>query len=313
MEKTEFEKIEDWIMLRAKGCWVELGIGKFIDIYPFTTENIAGYIDKFELKEKSLLTVGSSGDQVINAALYDCTDITLLDINPFTKFYVYLKIACLLELSRENFMKFLRYNDYHPKTFEEFAKNYGCFDKCIYKRISPVLESLDKESFLIWNKLFDSFDSLDLRTNLFFLDEYDNKTIETINPYLASDDAYEMTRAKIQKTDIKFLTGNVLEVELKEKYDNIWLSNVCRYLLNPKEIKLLVDKMTNNLNGGGKLLICYLYYAHRGALIPIYQLDDVRKILKKYSLSFSTFLGIDGILGFGNKNIEDEIMYYKKK
>ena len=49
----------------------------FNQIYPFATENISGYIDKFDLKDKSLLTVGSSGDQVINAILYGCKKISV--------------------------------------------------------------------------------------------------------------------------------------------------------------------------------------------------------------------------------------------
>ena len=40
---------------------------RFKLIYKFTTENISGYIKEFDFKNKSLLTVGSSGDQVINA------------------------------------------------------------------------------------------------------------------------------------------------------------------------------------------------------------------------------------------------------
>lgn len=65
--------------------------GIFGRIYPFTTENIAGYINLFNLDNKSLLTVGSSGDQVINASLFNCQDQTVIDINPFTRYYFYLK------------------------------------------------------------------------------------------------------------------------------------------------------------------------------------------------------------------------------
>ena len=76
---------------------------EFDQIYPFTTENIAGYIDYFDLKDKSLLTVGSSGDQVFNAALKDVKTVTLLDINSYTKYYYYLKEASILELSMSEF------------------------------------------------------------------------------------------------------------------------------------------------------------------------------------------------------------------
>ena len=53
----------------------------FFQIYSFTTENINGYMQFFELKDKSLLTVGSSSDQAINATLVRCNDITGGNLN----------------------------------------------------------------------------------------------------------------------------------------------------------------------------------------------------------------------------------------
>lgn len=77
---------------------------KFNRIYPFTTENIFGYINKFDLYNKSLLTIGSSSDQVINAAIYNCKDISVIDICPFTEFYFYLKKAAILYLKYNNIL-----------------------------------------------------------------------------------------------------------------------------------------------------------------------------------------------------------------
>ena len=104
---------------RCKGNTIidEEYIWDFEDIFPFTTENIAGYIDYFDLQDKSLLTVGSSGDQIINAAFKGAKDITLLDINPYAKYYYYLKAAGILELNLTDFNEFFRYNDY-PKVFK---------------------------------------------------------------------------------------------------------------------------------------------------------------------------------------------------
>lgn len=71
----------------------------FSRIYPFTTENITGYINKFDLNNKLLLAIGSSGDHVINASLFGCKDQTVIDICPYTKFYFYLKKSALLTLN----------------------------------------------------------------------------------------------------------------------------------------------------------------------------------------------------------------------
>ena len=67
-------------------------ISSFSRIYPFVTENVAGYIDYFDFENKSLLTLGSSGDQILNAFYNGARDITLFDINEYAKYYVYLKI-----------------------------------------------------------------------------------------------------------------------------------------------------------------------------------------------------------------------------
>lgn len=116
-------------------------------IYPFTTENIAGYIDCFDLEDKTLLTVGSSGDQVINAALKGAREITLLDINPCAKYYYYLKEAGILEFSLAEFNKFFRYircYDY-PKYLNN---NKKVFNKLYYRKIKDTLQALDNDSYL---------------------------------------------------------------------------------------------------------------------------------------------------------------------
>ena len=74
-----FESVLTNAILRCEGKYTyddECRQG-FSRIYPFTTENISGYIDKFDLGNKSLLTVVSSVDQVINASLFNCTDQTV--------------------------------------------------------------------------------------------------------------------------------------------------------------------------------------------------------------------------------------------
>lgn len=163
-------------------------------MYPFTTENIAGYIDNFNLSYKTLLTVRSSGHQIINASLFDCRDIVCLDICPYTKFYIYLKISCLLELNKSDFLKFLCYRGY-PKIFKY---NELAFDSEIYKKIKSTLMLLDYESYLFWNELFLNFEGLNIRKELFYFDEEVANNMVKMNPYLKSDIAYDEVRTKIK-------------------------------------------------------------------------------------------------------------------
>lgn len=53
----------------------------FQSLYAFTTENIAGYITHMDIKDKDVLTLGSSCDQAFNSLLLDANGVTIFDIN----------------------------------------------------------------------------------------------------------------------------------------------------------------------------------------------------------------------------------------
>ena len=113
---------------------------KFLLIYPFTTENINAYLDMFSLKDKSLLTVGSSGDQVFNAILKGCKDITLFDICPFAKEYYYLKKAAILLMDKNEYAKFFCYRNY-PSLF---SKNKNSFLESKFYKLLAYLDEIQK-------------------------------------------------------------------------------------------------------------------------------------------------------------------------
>ena len=111
---------------------------EFSRIYTFTTENISGYIDFFDFNNKSLLTVGSSGDQILNSFYNGARDITLFDINEYAKYYVYLKISAILSLSYEEFkLFFFKYGS------SPFKNNKCMFSKEIFKKIKDNLKAYD--------------------------------------------------------------------------------------------------------------------------------------------------------------------------
>ena len=106
-------------------------------IYTFTTENINGYIKYFNLKNKSLLTVGLSGDQLLNAYYYGARDITLFDINPYAKYYVYLKVAAILSLTYDEFQSFFfKYGLDNNSNRDVFSPN-------LFNKMKSILKELD--------------------------------------------------------------------------------------------------------------------------------------------------------------------------
>lgn len=285
--------------------------GYFGQIYSFTTENIAGYIDLFDLKDKSLLTVGSSCDQLINAVLKNCKDITLVDINPYTKFYFYLKMASILELERKEFLNFFRFYDY-PKVFKE---NNNVFNKKTYKKIEQTLRLLDYESFLFWTELFDNFSSLDIRKYLFSHDEGRNSEIIGSNLYLQNNLLYKDTRMKLQKVKPNFITENIFLVKFDRTFDNIWLSNISHYVIMT-ELKKSINIISKYLSENGNLLMTYLYETTKETKYQkewneIYNLEETYELLKEYHPILESFQGVKG-LKF-NEDIKDSVLIYNKK
>ena len=286
--------------------------GQFFWLYPFTTENINGYIDMFDLKDKSLLTVGSSGDQAINAILKDCKYITVLDVNPFTKYYFNLKKAALLTLTYEEFCRFFCYIDY-PKVFKY---NFSAFNLDSYNKLKEVLKNIDEESFLFWDTLFDVCKVNNVRRKLFSSDEDRVSVVKGMITYLKNESNFNETKIKIKNINPKFIKGDIFKTKLEKTYDNIWLSNIGNYY-SLEEIKNLIEKLDNNLNMNGKMLMCYLYRTTKNTKYnkdwdPIYNIEKVYEIMGNYITYFESFIGVYG-LKFEEEKMKDSTLIYQKK
>ncbi len=80
-------------------------MNEFQKIYPFTTETISGYITKMDIKNKSVLTLGSSCDQALNSLLLGASDVTIFDINEQVEYFYNLKRKLILSLSRKELIQ----------------------------------------------------------------------------------------------------------------------------------------------------------------------------------------------------------------
>lgn len=276
----------------------------FEKIYPFTTENISGYIDKFKLEDKSLLTVGSSGDQVINACFKGSKDITILDINPYTKFYYYLKVASILELNYDDFFKFIC-----PTNYTKFYRiNQDLFNQDTFNKIKATLRLIDYESYLFWDELFSNYNFKNIYDCLFKNDIYETKTIKKINPYLSSEINYNEVKRILTKINVDFIIDNILNVKLDKKFDNIWLSNIGRYL-NLEEIITLIRNMFEYLNTKGELFDYYYKTNEQDSINNMEQINSKTK-LDNYLNYFHLF--DTSINNSYSNSKKDAVIVYKK-
>lgn len=215
--------------------------------YVFTTENIGGYIEEFDLKNKSLLTTGSSADQILNAYLKGAKDVTVFDICPYAKDMFYLKKAAICALYYEEYLQFFsRKNDF-PKAF-----NHRTFDF-----IAPYFD--DMESLVFWDKLINYYDLIE--GDFFQYEEEKTRTIKKINPYLKNEDEYNHLKKIITDKDAHFMSCNLGELPkiLDKEYDNIWLSNIGTYVKNLEAFSRVIFSLEDYLTPDGKMLVSYLY------------------------------------------------------
>lgn len=297
-------------------CAIDICEGMFVDrefvqIYPFTTENISGYIKEFDLNNKSLLTLGSSSDQVINASMFDCKDISILDICPFTKFYFYLKKAAILSLSYEEFLFFFCYRSFYP----HLKDNNDVFNKETFLKFKETLRLLDYESYLFWDELFSLYEPLKIRKEIFEYDEDKPSVLKVVNLYLKDELSFDKCRKSIKNINPKFIIGDIKNIKLDRNYDNIWLSNLGQYS-EIEDLKNIVDSLFKNLNEEGKMLVCYLYQTtkdteYREEWAKIYNLKEVYKVFNNYVLKLNSFIGLRGIMCDWEKS-QDSVLIYKK-
>lgn len=289
---------------------------RFAEIYPFTTENINGYFKNCNFKNKSLLTVGSSADQILNAITLNCNDITCFDINPFTRYYYELKKAAILALDIDQFLAFFCYRDY-PVTFKD---NKNTFDINTYHQIAKYLSD-ENEAF--WSSLYADFAGFEIRKTLFSSDEEKHFILRKINNYLDETNYYKL-KNNLNLVKPSFVTCDIKDVNklLKFKYDIIALSNISKYLQymfdkEPLEnFKRIVLNLKNNLNENGQIFIAYLYNTKRTTPYCqnwelIYDLDSVFNTFKDEKIEFRNFVGMKGFL-FEDEKIKDAVLVYKK-
>ena len=291
-----------------KACEDEAESLSFPLIYPFTTENITGYINFFELENKSLLTVGSSGDQALNAILKGCKDVTILDVNPYTEYYFYLKYAVILQVSLKEFLKFFCYMNY-PGIYE---RNEKVFNKETYSKIKDTLRSLNYNAYYFWEELFNTYKPYIIR-KLFECDEERWQYLKNYSLYL-NPKYYEELKNKLVNTTIEFITTDIYHANINRNYDNIWLSNILRYEEDLDYFKKqVVDVLNTHLNISGRMLIAYLYNTtpkshYLPNLAKLYNLPNTLDTFKEYHTEYINFPGVHNLF----LRNQDGIILYRK-
>ena len=225
-------------------------------VYHCSNERLNSYFKDLNLKGKIIATVGSSGDQVLNAIFYGAKDITLIDANIFTRAYFEYKTAMIKNFDFDEFIHHLgRFSMFNWKTYSKISHN-----------LSPTTQQFFDELMLNQENDFHYYDegyltdSL-ITNNLFHTPCYYYNTPEENLFYNNEEDYLKLKKLLIENNyNLKIINADITEFPslLQGKFDYIFLSNIYEYV--DKSIMIpIIKKLYKKINKGGAIQYYYTY------------------------------------------------------
>lgn len=241
----DLEYLEKVINLEKKDLYKNY----FCWLYPFTNENIRAYYNEIDMKNKKILTVTSSGDQLLNALLKSPSSVECFDSNPLAKYYSELKIAGIKSLTYEEFLLFFYLNK------KEYL-NYKIY-------INKIRQYLNKNNIIFWDYLFNKYNVKEIKKSFLFTSDYlILNDLIIVNDYMKEENYYKLKEILLNK-EIKYYDLNINELsKIDKKYDIINLSNIINFFdednLENELINLNknIEKISNN---NSTIILNYIY------------------------------------------------------
>lgn len=241
-------------------------MARFDSIYPFTTENIAGYMKDLDFTNKKIITVTGSADQIMNIILNGATDITTFDSNPLTEKNMDLKMSAFNSLDYDEFLKVFLYET-------DISLDYNI--------ISNLEMPLDSKIF--WLQQLEKYNrsGIKLRKSELFNTKYFNPDSKLWQNLYLTRENYNKVKENINKVKINFINTNLKDLKIEDEYDYMFLSNISDYLNlmykdNPLEsYKELLLKFQEKIK-----IIYFAYLYDIGNKNPRSEIDDLEKVKK---------------------------------
>lgn len=244
-------------------------MGRFNSIYPFTSENIAGYMKDLDLTGKKVITVTGSTDHILNVILQGATEITTFDINPLTKPYMDLKISALKNLSYEDFIKLFLFES-------NMNLDYS------------IISSLDMsdESKMFWLEQLSKFNNngIELRNSSLFNTKYFNPNSKLWQNLYLEKSKYNLLKQQLKDANITFINASLKDLRIEDNFDYMFLSNISDYLslmYSCDTLRKYRDLLYEFQKRIDTIYFAYLYDI--GNSNPRTEIDDLRKVKEIFS------------------------------
>lgn len=284
---------------------------KLSQIYSFTTENIAGYFEYLDFKNKNVLTVSASGDHIINAFYKGAQKVYAFDINYLALLFTHLKLVALEQLEYEEFLQFFMINEEN-----NINKNKNALDYKVY--IVRLRKFLSKNVANYWDTMYENFrnNGYELRNSYIFNNKYDNNDTKiNSNIYLKSKVNYNKAKEKIKQKEIILINSNYKNINTFDlpnltSCDIVLMSNISDYIRNIYNVEInyleeyIKDIIKNFKNEKNKVVCAYLYdiqnTKYRSEIDdPIFRKEIFEKLKIKYeSKNFKSVINncIDSVI-----------------
>ncbi len=245
------------------------------NMYLNTSDNIKG-INKTMPKGKSVLTVASSGDYIIESSLNGADNIVSFDINEFQYYIATFKLWALQTLSYEEFKSFFLNEDspnflssklmekviskFHGEPayyfFDEIRKQRAEEENFLRNEKSAFLELVGEVPDELLKRFLDLNYSHPMNTHYLFKTLNGNKFF---TDFLSSEEKYLQARKKVQEANISFVISdarNVNKLVSDQQFDSIYLSNISAFL-RPYEFLTAINNLNPLLNNEGAISSYY--------------------------------------------------------
>lgn len=260
-------------------------------LYVSATEDMTTYYKEFTNTD-SFLTIGASGEQVINAINSGAKTIDVYDSNRLCRHALFLRIGAIKALDYQEFIKF--YQTFSPFLFVKIANH------------------LPPEELMYWGTIYSMFGPTNIKSGeyirdlLFTYKRLDQELVKKINPYLNPQN-FDKLKSLIDSVTINYIDSDLYGLPnhiANQSYDVINLSNIYEYLnfnnnttsLNAKKYhSFVMTELFPHLNPNGTILVSYLYAWSKKAH------DDFKRMYKETN---------GKVVGTGALNMEDYFKYY---
>ncbi len=260
MLKNIYERLQLEKLLKNKTATNDFAsFTNYSPTYLVTNENQTAALKEFDVKDKDILCVTSSGDFAFNALSLGARKVVTFDINKFAKYVLDLKVATVKTYPDETL-----YASFWLSNSPTFLS---------YIKFLEIRGNLSKEAYDFWNYVYTYLNknknTLD-NTDFFRNTIYNTITLqERFNLYYEKS-YYEQLRKRILMTNIDSYDLDITKINtLKSNYqfDVVYLSNIIQYYatingLGSKEkvYKFLEEVKKELLRNNGILVASYNFF-----------------------------------------------------